>query len=234
MWTTWAMSPETPTPTYYPQVANQSIYEGQRASGSTKRVVQLGKTATLGFQRYAAATWSGDVHGSWQSFSQQIPAGLNLSIGGIPYWTTDTGGFFRPRINILRRTIIICLFVGSSIPLSVPSCVFMAIKTETEMWKWPLSYKYLLMYDKFRYRMLPYIYSEAWRVTHGNGTMMRPLVMDFPSDRNVDDIGDQYMFGSAFMVAPITQPADGRSVYLPKEKNGPTSGQVSQLPAASI
>jgi alpha-D-xyloside xylohydrolase len=81
---------------YSTQAANQGIYEGQRAADPTKRVVQLGKTATLGFQRYAAVTWSGDIQGSWQALSQQIPAGLNLSIGGIPYWATDTGGFFRP------------------------------------------------------------------------------------------------------------------------------------------
>ena len=201
---------------YYPQAANQSIYEGQRAADPSKRVVQLGKTATIGFQRYAAVTWSGDVRGSWQAFSQQIPAGLNLSVGGMPYWTTDTGGFFRPQdqySSIDYNHLLVRWFEYSTF---CPILRIHGYKTETEMWKWPLSYKYLLMYDDFRYRMLPYIYSEAWRVTHENGTMMRPLVMDFRSDRNVDNIGDQYMFGSAFLVAPVTTPADRRSVYLPE------------------
>lgn len=203
---------------YAPQVANQSIYEGQRATDSSKRVVQLGKTATVGFQRYAAATWSGDVHGSWQAFGQQIPAGLNLSIGGIPYWTTDTGGFFRPKDQYSSPDYNRLLVRWFEYSTFCPILRMHGYVTETEMWKFPLAYKYMLMYDKFRYRMLPYIYSEAWMVTHGNGTMMRPLVMDFPNDRNVDNIGDQYMFGSAFMIAPVTSPVDSRSVYLPKAK----------------
>ena len=200
---------------YYPHAANQSIYEGQRAADPTKRVVQLGKTATLGFQRYAAVTWSGDVHGSWQAFSQQIPAGLNLSVGGMPYWTTDTGGFFRPEDQYSSEDYNRLLVRWFEYSTFCPILRIHGYKTETEMWKWPLSYKYLLAYDNFRYRMLPYIYSEAWRVTDGNNTMMRPLVMDFQSDRNADNIGDQYMFGSAFLVAPVTTSADQRSVYLP-------------------
>ena len=202
---------------YYPQAANQSIYEGQRASDPSKRVVQLGKTATLGFQRYAAVTWSGDIKGSWQALSQQIPAGLNLSIGGMPYWTTDTGGFFRPTDQYTSQDYNRLLIRWFEYSTFCPILRIHGFKTETEMWKWPLAYKDLLVYDNFRYRMLPYIYSEAWRVTHDNGTMMRPLVMDFRDDRDVDNIGDQYMFGSAFMVAPITTPIDSRSVYLPKE-----------------
>jgi alpha-D-xyloside xylohydrolase len=200
---------------YYPQVANQSIYEGQRAADPSKRVVQLGKTATLGFQRFAAVTWSGDVHGNWQAFSQQIPAGLNLSVGGMPYWTTDTGGFFRPADQFNSEDYNRLLVRWFEYSTFCPILRIHGFKTETEMWKWPLAYKYLLMYDSFRYRMLPYIYSEAWRITNENGTMMRPLVMDFPGDRNVDNIGDQYMFGPAFLVAPVTNSLDRRSVYLP-------------------
>jgi len=204
---------------YYPQVSNESIYEGQRAADPTKRVVQLGKTATIGFQRYAAVTWSGDVHGNWQALSQQISAGLNLSIGGMPYWTTDTGGFFRPADQYGSpgyNRLLVRWFEYSTF---CPILRIHGYKTETEMWKWPLAYKYLLMYDKFRYRMLPYIYSGAWQITDRNDTLMRPLVMDFPSDRNVDDIGDEYMLGSAFLVAPITSSGDRRSVYLPEAVN---------------
>lgn len=201
---------------YYEQAANQSIYEGQRGTGSPKRVVQLGKSATIGFQRYAAATWSGDVHGSWQALSQQIPAGLNLSVGGIPYWTTDTGGFFRPTDQYTSpgyNRLLVRWFEYSTF---CPILRIHGFKTETEMWKWPLSYKFLLAYDRLRYRMLPYIYSEAWQVTHSSGTLMRPLIMDFQKDREVVSIGDQYMFGSAFMVAPVTTPGESREIYLPE------------------
>ncbi len=214
--TTLATSPETPTPTTIPKLPTSLSTKANERAAPTKRVVQLGKTATLGFQRYAAATWSGDVHGSWQSFRQQITAGLNLSIGGIPYWTTDTGGFFRPEDQYTSPDYNHLLVRWFQYSTFCPILRVHGFKTATEMWEWPLSYKYLLMYDKFRYRMLPYIYSEAWRVTHDNGTMMRPLVMDFPQDRNVDAIDDQYMFGSAFMVAPVTTAADGRPVYLPE------------------
>jgi alpha-D-xyloside xylohydrolase len=201
---------------YFEQAANQSIYEGQRSTGSPKRVVQLGKSATVGFQRYAAVTWSGDVHGSWQALGQQIPAGLNLSAGGMPYWTTDTGGFFRPADEYTSPSYNRLLVRWFQYSAFCPILRIHGFKTETEMWKWPLSYKYMLAYDKFRYRMLPYIYSEAWRVTSGGGTLMRPLVMDFPNDREVQNIGDQYMFGPAFLVAPVTTPGESRVVYLPK------------------
>ena len=199
----------------YPRASNEGIYEGQRAADPSKRVVQLGKVAALGFQRDAAVTWSGDVHGNWQALSQQIPAGLNLSIGGMPYWTTDTGGFFRPDDEYTSPDYNHLLIRWFQYSTFCPILRIHGFKTETEMWKWPLAYKYLLMYDRFRYRMLPYTYSEAWHVTHDNGTMMRPLVMDFPQDRSVYGIGDQYMFGPAFMVAPVATPADSRQVYLP-------------------
>jgi len=200
----------------YPQFANECIYEGQRSTGSAKRVVQLGKTCTLGMQRYAAATWSGDVHGNWQTLRWQIPAGLNVSIAGIPYWTTDTGGFFRPRDEYTSPGYNRLLVRWFEFSTFCPILRIHGFRTASEMWKWPLAYKYLLMYDKFRYRMLPYLYSEGWNVTKRGDTLMRPLVMDFQYDKKVLNIGSQYMFGPAVMVAPISSPQDSRSVYLPK------------------
>jgi alpha-D-xyloside xylohydrolase len=200
----------------YPQFANQCIYEAQRSNDSEKRVVQLGKSCTLGMQRYAAATWSGDVHGNWQTLGWQVPAGLNVSIAGIPYWTTDTGGFFRPKDEYSSpgyNNLLVRWFEFSTF---CPILRVHGFRTATEMWKWPLAYKYLLKYDQFRYRMLPYLYSEGWRVSDIGYTLMRPLVMDFQKDRDVYNVDSQYMFGSAFMVAPVTQPLDQRSVYLPR------------------
>ncbi len=200
----------------YPQYANESIYAGQRATGSPKRVVQLGKTCTLGMQRYASATWSGDVHGNWQTLGWQIPAGLNVSIAGIPYWTTDTGGFFRPKNEYTSPSYNHLLVRWFEFSTFSPILRVHGFVTATEMWKWPLAYRYLLRYDRFRYRLLPYTYSLGWRVTQAGYTLMRPLVMDFRQDPAVHDIGNQYMFGPDFMVAPITHPRDARSVYLPK------------------
>lgn len=200
----------------YPQYANECIYRGQRSTGSTKRVVQLGKTCTLGMQRYAAATWSGDVHGNWQTLRWQIPAGLNVSIAGIPYWTTDTGGFFRPKNEYTSPSYNRLLIRWFEFSTFCPILRIHGYKTATEMWKWPLAYKDLLTYDKFRYRMLPYTYSLGWRVTENGYTLMRPLVMDFRHDASVYNIDSQYMFGPALMVAPVTSPQDRRWVYLPK------------------
>ena len=81
----------------YPLFASEATYEGQRGADSSKRVVILSRSAYLGQQRYAAAAWSGDVRGDWTTFARQIRGGLNFSITGLPYWTTDTGGFFHPR-----------------------------------------------------------------------------------------------------------------------------------------
>ena len=200
----------------YPQFANQCIYDGQRSSGSMERVVQLGKSCTVGMQRYATATWSGDVHGNWQTLGWQIPAGLNVSIAGIPYWTTDTGGFFRPPDEYSSPGYNRLLVRWFEFSTFCPILRIHGFRTATEMWKWPLAYRYLIMYDQFRYRMLPYLYSEGWRVSTRGDTLMRPLVMDFRKDRKVYSIGDQYMFGPAFMVAPISKPLDQRPVYLPE------------------
>ena len=81
----------------YPLVANQTVYDGQRAASPDKRVVILTRSAYPGQQRYATALWSGDIAGNWDAFRRQIPAGLHVCLAGLPYWTTDCGGFFRPR-----------------------------------------------------------------------------------------------------------------------------------------
>lgn len=201
----------------YPLFASQSLYDGQRATDPGKRVVTLTRSAFAGQQRYATACWSGDINGDWQTFRRQIPAGLNFCLTGIPYWTTDCGGFFRPS-NEYRSAdyneLLIRWFQWSTF---CPVLRVHGWNTATEMWNWlPETQKCLLAYDRLRYRMLPYNYSVAGGVTFTGYTIMRALGMDFPEDPKAWDVSDEYLFGPAFLIAPVTQPkATSRDVYLP-------------------
>jgi len=200
----------------YPLFANQTVYDGQRQTNPEKRVVTLTRSAYPGQQRYATALWSGDINGNWETFRRQIPAGLNVSIAGLPYWTTDCGGFFRPRDQYTSDDYADLLTRWFQFSTFCPVQRIHGYQSETEFWKYPKAEETLVAYDRLRYRMLPYIYSLAWRVTHDNDTLMRPLAMDFRGDPKALDISDQYMFGPALLVSPVTTPkATSRSVYLP-------------------
>jgi alpha-D-xyloside xylohydrolase len=200
----------------YPLFANQTVYEGQRETPPDKRVVILTRSAFPGQQRYATALWSGDIAGNWDGFRRQIPAGLHVCLTGLPYWTTDCGGFFRPRDQYQSEDYADLLIRWFQYSTFCPVQRVHGFQSETEFWKFPRATDTLVAYDRLRYRLLPYIYSLAWRVTHDGYTMMRALPMDFRGDSKVFDICDQYMFGPAFLVNPVTQPkADSRQVYLP-------------------
>jgi alpha-D-xyloside xylohydrolase len=200
----------------YPLFANECIYDGQRATDPSKRVCILTRSSFPGQQRYAAGLWSGDVNGNWETFRKQIPAGLNVCLTGLPYWTTDCAGFFRPHGQYTSQDYNELLVRWFEFSTFCPILRVHGYQTETEMWKWPLAKATLLKFDQLRYRLLPYNYSVAWKVTHEGYTIMRALPMDFPADPKVDSISDQYMFGPAFLVSPVTQPrAASREVYLP-------------------
>jgi alpha-D-xyloside xylohydrolase len=201
----------------YPLFASQSIYEGQRATDPGKRVCILTRSAFPGQQRYAAAAWSGDINGNWETFKRQIPAGLNFCITGLPYWTTDCGGFFHPgdQYNSADYNELLARWFQWS--AFCPILRIHGYQSETEVWKWlPETQKILLAYDRLRYRLLPYIYTLGARVTFQGDTIMRPLGMDFPDDANAWRVSNEYMFGPAFLVAPVTEPkATTRKTYLP-------------------
>jgi len=155
------------------------------------------------------------------SFKRQIPAGLNFSLSGLPYWTTDIGGFISGgNLNDpnFRELFIRWFQFGAFSP------IFRVHGTrnpdENELWSYgPEAQKILVQYDTLRYRLLPYIYSLAWKVTSENYTPMRPLVMDFREDVNAQNVGDQFMYGPAILVNPVTEPgATVRHLYLPQVK----------------
>jgi alpha-D-xyloside xylohydrolase len=200
----------------YPLFANQTVYEGQRKTNPEKRVCILTRSAFPGQQRYATALWSGDVGGNWDALRRQIPAGLHVCLTGLPYWTTDCGGFFRPRDQYQSNDFADLLIRWFQYSTFCPVQRIHGYQSETEFWKFPKAQETMVEYDRFRYRLLPYIYSIAWKVTNNDYTIMRALPMDFRSDPKVYDISDQYMFGPAFLVNPVTEPkAVSRSIYLP-------------------
>jgi alpha-D-xyloside xylohydrolase len=204
----------------YPLLDTQGIYQGQREASDKKRVFILSRSAFAGSQRNAVTAWSGDINSDWFSFRRQIPAGLNFAVSGIPYWTTDIGGFVfgNPTDPAFRELFVRWFQYGTFNPILRVHGTRQP--DENELWSYgPEAQKILVNYDRLRYRMLPYIYSLAWKTTSESYTPMRPLVMDFRSDPRADDIGDQFMYGPAFLVNPVTEPsATTRQVYLPDAK----------------
>ena len=202
----------------FPLLTTTAVYQGQRAASDQKRVFILSRSGFAGIQRNAATVWSGDVDPNWETFRRQIPAGLNLSLSGIPYWTTDIGGFVsaNPDDPQYRELYIRWFQFGAFCP------IFRAHGTRTtnqnEIWSYgPDAEKILTEYDRLRYRLMPYIYSTAWQVTHQGHSFMRPLVSEFRDDTRAQNIGDQFLFGSAILVNPVIEPAATlRHLYLPK------------------
>ena len=217
----------------YPLMTTAAVYEGQRKSTSDKRVYILTRSAFAGQQRNAATTWSGDIAASWDVFRKQIPAGLNFCFTGIPYWTTDIGAFF-VRVpggsgNDMYRELFTRWYqYGAFCP------IFRVHGTNTprEIWRFgdPGSWAYdaQLKFDNLRYRLMPYIYSLGWKVTHENYTLMRGLAFDFANDSNVYDIDDQFMFGPALLVNPVTKAMYYRWVEEDEGSIIPTENLLSQ------
>ena len=203
----------------------KGIYEGQRATDSSKRVFILTRSGFTGLQRYASAVWSGDIAARWSDLKNQIPAGINFSLSGIPYWTMDIGGFaVENRYEHAKSADLVewrelntrWYQFGTFCPLFRVHGQFPFRELYNISPEGSAVYNSMLYYDKLRYRLMPYIYSLAGKTYHDNYTIMRGLVMDFAADTTVGNIGDQYMFGPAILVNPVTDfKASSRKLYLP-------------------
>lgn len=196
----------------YPLEHNRALYEGWRKVGpNNKRVYILTRSAFAGQQRYAAGCWSGDINATQAVYAAQIPAGLSFAISGMPYWTTDIGGYFgTPTEELFTRWFQFGAFCPTfRIHGQAPKELYGS--------QWSAQGKAnMLTVDQLRYRLMPYIYSLAWKVTSQGYTIMRPLVFDFQNDTAVYSIKDQFMFGPALLVNPVTaMGATNRPVYLP-------------------
>ncbi len=189
-----------------------------------KRVAILTRSAFAGQQRTGANTWSGDVTASWAALASQIPAGCSLSACGIPYWNSDIGGFFLGGYAggvgnaAWRRLYMRWMQFGTFCPMMR----FHGDGTPREIYQFGSKgdhgdFDHILKYVRLRYRLAPYLYSTAWQVSAHDGTFMRALPAAFRHDRQARGVRDEYMFGDAFLVAPVvTDNATRREVYLPE------------------
>lgn len=210
----------------FPLMHTSGVEEHWRDTTDRKRVFILTRSAFLGEQRTGSAVWSGDIYSTFWSLSHQVPAGLNLALSGFPYWTTDIGGYLLPggyasmnqdEIDSPGYQHLYARWFefGAFCPIFRSH----GRRPNNEMWTYQSVEPILLQYDRLRYRLMPYIYSLAWRVTDSDYTMQRPLVMDFRGDQTTWGIGDEYMFGSAILVSPVLKEnATQRTVYLPGEE----------------
>jgi alpha-D-xyloside xylohydrolase len=201
----------------FPLMTTTGVYQGQRAASDQKRVFILSRSAFAGAQRNSITAWSGDVETNWQNFARQIPAGLNFELSGLPYWTTDIGGFVtgNPDDPAYRELFVRWFEYGTFCPIFRVHGT--RVPNVNELWSYgPDAQEILTSYDRLRYRLLPYIYSVAWKITSEGYTPMRALAMDFPGDVRARNIGDQFLFGPAILVNPVTEPgATSRHLYLP-------------------
>jgi alpha-D-xyloside xylohydrolase len=201
----------------YPLYVTKAIYEGQRGTTDRKRVVIFTRSAFSGQQRYAAISWSGDISANWITFQRQIPAGLSFSMSGLPYWTTDGGGFFRPKDQYTNEAYHELLIRWFQYATFCPIFRVHGWISNAEIWNYgPKVLDIATKYDELRYYLLPYIYSSAWGVTNRGETLMRALPLEFTSDVGARGVSDEYMFGDAMLINPVTtEGATQRKVYLP-------------------
>ena len=218
------------------------IYEGQRGSTDKKRVVNLTRSGYPGQQRFGTILWSGDISASWDTLKKQIAAGLNFCASGMPYWTLDIGAFFVKNgvqwywngdFNDTKDDPEYCeLFTrwyqwGAFLP------IFRGHGTDVRRELWTFDHKAAPFYDalvsanKLRYTLMPYIYSLAGNVHLCDASIMRPLSFAFTGDKNTHEIFDQYMFGDALMICPVTFP-----MYFGKKKTADRTRKV-YLPAGT-
>lgn len=208
----------------YALVNADAIYNGQRKIDPDKRVFLLTRNGFAGLQRYSTATWSGDIGTSWIDMRMQMPAGLNYSMSGIPFWGMDIGGFsvmgkFYDEANQEEWRELQTRWhqFGTFVPLFRTHGQW----PQRELWniapEGSPAYESILWYMRLRYRLMPYLYSLAGAVHFGDYTLMRGLPMDFPDDPKVRDLSDQWMFGPALMPCPVYEyQARSREVYFPE------------------
>jgi alpha-D-xyloside xylohydrolase len=201
-------------------ITSKGVYENQMAGFPDKRVCILTRSAFAGQQKYSAITWSGDIFSNWDVLKYQITAGLNLCMAGIPYWTSDIGGFIANywfpqgvKDPAYKELYIRWFQYGTFCP------IFRSHGTSTprEVWQFgqpgSKEFEALKKSLRLRYLLMPYIYSLAGATYFDDYTLMRGLVMDFPDDTQVYDIKTQFMFGPSIMVCPVT-----RSMENPQKK----------------
>jgi len=211
----------------YPLLNSKGIYEGQRALQDNKRVFILTRSGFAGIQRYGSAVWSGDIGSTWEEMKNQVAAGVNFSMSGIPYWTFDAGGFAVENryaqgkdMDEWKELQARWYQFGSFLPLfrahgQYPYREPFNIANETED-----TYKAIVSAIEMRYTLLPTLYSIAADVYINNGSFLKGMMMEFPNDKKVLDINDQFMCGNSILVCPVYgYKQRSRKLYLPSGAN---------------
>jgi alpha-D-xyloside xylohydrolase len=209
----------------YPLANAKTIYEGQRSADPDKRVFILTRSAYAGLQHYGAAVWSGDIGSRWLDMKNQVSAGVNFSLSGLPYWTMDIGGFAVENryanakgedANEWKELMTRWYQFGAFCPLFRSHGQYPYREIFNTAQPGDTAYQSILFYDKLRYRLLPYIYSTAARTYYDDYTIMRGLIMDFSNDKNAPGINDEYLFGPSLLITPVyNYHQRTRKVYLP-------------------
>lgn len=219
----------------YPYFHTKALYDGFRKDFPERRALTLSRDAYLGAQSNGTIFWSSDIHGLWDAYKRQIPTGLDFAASGLTYWSNDTGGwqslpaYHKPAHPPLIDPSDARDVVGHyddfpelytrwfQYATFLPIMRTHGSRRYNETWSYgkqaePILEKYL----RLRYELMPYIYSLGYHTWETGAPFMRALPLDFPDDPKVTDLRDEYMFGPAFLVAPVTeQGSTTREVYLP-------------------
>ncbi|SEM75373.1 alpha-D-xyloside xylohydrolase [Sphingomonas gellani] len=215
------------------------LHTGGAAEGSAHdrpnfRDMILCRAAYLGTQANGCLFWSSDVQSTWETLRRQVPTGLNMTASGIAYWSSDTGGWQWPSGPKALHAPLVdpagAKAMGPDYPdypelfvrwfqynSFTPTLRIHGQRPATAIWEYGAAAEPILAaWTRLRYSLIPYIYPLARQTYDTGAPFMRALWMDFPKDAAVSDIRDEYMFGPAFLVAPVTeQGATSRRVYLP-------------------
>ena len=204
----------------FPLLVNKTVYEGLVSVSNTKSQMILTRCGFPGIQRYGAALWSGDVGNDWETLRRQITAGLGVQAAGIPWWTYDAGGFFRPGDQYTNQDYIERMLRWIELSVYLPLMRVHGYMSNTEPWNYGEEAKNIIKEClKERESMRPYLEECARRVTTEGYTLMRPLVFDFADDPIALQQKYEYMFGPKLLVSPVTEPGVTTwKTYLPKTK----------------
>lgn len=209
----------------YSLMHNKGIATHQKETDKRKRVVILTRSGFIGQQRYGSNTWSGDVQSSWEALENHIPAAQHYALMGIPNWNSDIGGYFawawRDSDGKMKPGFPELYTRWMQFGAFSPMMRSHGLDLPREIWNFgnpgDTIYDAQKKMINLRYRLLPYIYSTSYDVSANDGLFIRPLMMDFNADKRVYDCGNEYMFGKAFLVSPVTRPgATSWDVYLPE------------------
>ncbi|MCE5299452.1 MAG: DUF5110 domain-containing protein, partial [Spirochaetia bacterium] len=193
-------------------MTTKGVYENQRKVSDKKRLFILTRSAFAGQQSHGSASWSGDTFAGWETLRNQVCAGLNFSMAGVPYWTSDVGAFYtffkykNPFTDPGFKELYLRWFQYVTF---TPLLRAHGTAIPRELWRFgepgSVWYDTMVKFINLRYRTLPYVYSTAWQVTNDGYSFMRPLACDFPEDKKALEIGTQFMFGKSMMACPVTK-----------------------------